>query len=498
LLLVGLLIAGVMIWIVIRGNRLVELGEVSPMETGVAWFDMVTSGSITLAVLFLGQAIVRYEVFTGKTLPQRRFMRHWRNVVALAISCGVVMSAALLGSVHPVYILLVMAILVTVSYALFSRNSYAERERYINHLRPFIVSQRLYDHLLAATSPADLDLNLPFQALCRDVLGTRIAYLAGVGSLGPLMGTPAVYPEQMPVPILPLAELCRQFRSTQIICIPVDPATCGEAHWAVPLWSERGLIGILLLGEKWNGGLYTQEEIEIARASGERMIDTKASTELAQRLMTLQRQRLTESQVVDRRTRRTLHDEILPKLHATMLALNGDKSTASQDSVHMLANLHGEIANLLHAMPDGLALDLGSTSLVGALKQLLDGELSHEFEEVTWQVDLAAEGEIRKLPLLTLEVLYFAAREAIRNAARHGRGAQEDRSLKLTLTICCQSKLEIVVEDNGVGLDRAPGGKTSGNGLALHSTMMAIAGGLLAVENLAGHGTRVVLSLTHA
>jgi len=53
--------------------------------------------------------------------------------------------------------------------------------------------------------------------------------------------------------------------------------------WAIPLWSERGLIGILLLGEKVNGGLYTQEEIEIARASGERLIDTRASAELGHR-----------------------------------------------------------------------------------------------------------------------------------------------------------------------------------------------------------------------
>ena len=39
----------------------------------------------------------------------------------------------------------------------------------------------------------------------------------------------------------------------------------------MPLWSERGLIGMLLLGPKRDGGLYTQEEIEIARASGERL-----------------------------------------------------------------------------------------------------------------------------------------------------------------------------------------------------------------------------------
>ncbi len=80
----------------------------------------------------------------------------------------------------------------------------------------------------------------------------------------------------------------------------------------MPLWSERGLIGVLLLGEKRDGGLYTQEEVEIARAGGERLIDTQASAEMARRLMALQRQRLAESQVVDRRARRVLHDDVLP------------------------------------------------------------------------------------------------------------------------------------------------------------------------------------------
>ena len=94
------------------------------------------------------------------------------------------------------------------------------------------------------------------------------------------------------------------------------PASATAARvWAVPLWSERGLIGVLLLGDKRDGGLYTQEEIEIARASGERLIDTQASAEMARRLMALQRQRLADSQVLDRRARRVLHDDVLPRLH---------------------------------------------------------------------------------------------------------------------------------------------------------------------------------------
>ena len=43
---------------------------------------------------------------------------------------------------------------------------------------------------------------------------------------------------------------------------------------------------------------------------------------MARRLLALQRQQLAESQVVDRRIRRVLHDDVLPQVHATLLALN--------------------------------------------------------------------------------------------------------------------------------------------------------------------------------
>src|SRR5207302_6567106 len=114
------------------------------------------------------------------------------------------------------------------------------------------------------------------------------------------------------------------------LCLPVDPARYGGALWAVPLWSERGLIGVLLLGEKLDHSLFSQEEIEIAQASGERMIDTQASAEMARRLMALQRRRLSESQVLDRQARRVLHDDVLPRLHTAMLTLSQGSSAGNR------------------------------------------------------------------------------------------------------------------------------------------------------------------------
>jgi signal transduction histidine kinase len=56
--------------------------------------------------------------------------------------------------------------------------------------------------------------------------------------------------------------------------------------------------------------------------------------------------------------------------------------------------------------------------------------------------------------------------------------------------------LEILIEDDGVGLGVEDGvNEGGGQGLALHSTMMAVVGGSLAAESLADAYTRVSLIL---
>ena len=97
------------------------------------------------------------------------------------------------------------------------------------------------------------------------------------------------------------------------------------------MWSERGLAGVLLLGPREDGSLYSEEELEIGRAAGERLIDAAASLALSQKLMQLQREQMTATQLLDQRTRRVLHDEVLPLIHTAMLSLPPD--AAAQTAV---------------------------------------------------------------------------------------------------------------------------------------------------------------------
>lgn len=497
LLLVSLLVAGALLWAV-QSSRSMFLYEFYNQAIEIlAWVDLIIAAIIGLVILLLGQAIVSYEVFTGKPLPRHGLMRHWRRAILLAAGYSIPVGFSVAFALRPLYSLLLTTILMTVFFALWSWQSYAERERYIDSLRPFLSSQRLTEQLLTSTpsAPAEVDIMLPFRALCADVLDARLAYLTAVGPLAPLVGPPLAYPEDQERVLSPLTDLITQFRASQTP-LTVDPATYGGAIWAIPLWSERGLIGIFLLGPKWGNGLYTQEEIDVARVSGERLIDTKASAEMARRLMALQRERLAQTQIVDQQTRRTLHDDILPETQMAIIALSGEtgRSAAAAQAVDTLSGIHRQISNLLREMPVTKVPEVARFGLIRALQQTVEREFAAAFNTVVWQVSPeAAEKEVA-IPTLTAEVIFYAAREAVRNAAKYGRGERE-RPFALTIAIQWQNGLRLQIEDNGVGIlaDAYPQG--GGQGLALHTTMMAVIGGELATESVPGKFTRVTLSL---
>jgi signal transduction histidine kinase len=517
LLVVSMLVAWVMLWIAANARQREMYEAYTSMSFTVARFDLTIALLVALAIVLLGRAIAAYEVFTGKALPRQGLLRHWRRAVILAAGYGLAVGWTLTLQLRPVYGLLLTTILMTLFYALLGWRSFAERERTMDHLRPFVTSPRLYEHLLvpSPSSSLDLDVQALFRALCDNVLGASVAYLAPLGPLTSLVGSALTYPEEDRASPPALIGLAAEFDLPQTICVPLDPAHYGGASWAVPLRSERGLVGVLLIGEKQDGGLYTQEEIEIAQASGERLMDTLASVEVARRLLALQRQRLAESRdygelsraVFDQRARRLLHDEVLPLLHTAMLTLSGSPGGANNsadDPLHLLADAHRQISNLLREMPVAATPGIERLGLVGALAEIVTGELRGAFDEVTWQVDSQAERKARMLAPLAAEVMFYAAREAMRNAAHHGRDQAGEHPLHLLVDVAWhepvpgseQGKLEILVQDDGVGLAASNSlGDGGGQGLALHSTMMAVVGGTLATESLPGVRTRVLLSL---
>jgi signal transduction histidine kinase len=384
----------------------------------------------------------------------------------------------------------------TVFYALLGRRSYTERDSFLEVLRPFVTSQRLYERVTAGgETPIEADAAGPFRALCSEILGCDCAALIATGPMAALWGPALNYPEGFS-PSLPLPETTGGSGRPSVVNLEAGRAD--RLRWALTLSSRRGPIGLLLLGEKRGGSLYTQEDFEIAQAACERFLDTQSSAELTRRLVAIQRERLVGSRILDRKTRRVLHDEILPSLHASLLALSGRPrgDPESEKALTELAGTHRRISQLLHETPSAPPSEDLSGGIVEALHRLLEEEMPGSFDEVTWQVDPQSDQAARALPPMYLEVWFYAAREAVRNAAKYGRGADGSRPLHLAVTLSGYGSLELAIEDDGVGVQSiTPAQDASGQGLALHSTMLAVIGGELTVENRVGGGTVVRLRL---
>ena len=262
------------------------------------------------------------------------------------------------------------------------------------------------------------------------------------------------------------------------------------------------MIGLLFLGEKGDGGLYTREEIEIARASGERLIDTQATAEMSRRLMALLRQRIAQVRVMEGQGRRVLHDQVLPQLHAAILYLSGAGDAAGvRQSVEALTGVHRQLSALMRDTAPTAPHQLAEQGLAAALRASVAQDFEGGFDAVAWQVAPAAEQAARRLPLFVSEVVLFAALELVRNAARHGRGGDAERPLHLRISLEGEAALCLIVEDDGVGFRTGPervsaSSEDQGHGLQFHSTMLVAVGASLEVMALQAGGTRARITVS--
>ncbi|MBN1318814.1 MAG: hypothetical protein JXA42_25260, partial [Anaerolineales bacterium] len=177
LLLVALLVMWVTFWVISKISLYPNHELYVNLASTLARFDLVIATMVALVVIFIGQAIAAYEVFTGKTLPRRGLMRHWRRAVIFSSGYGLVVGLGLAFRLRPIYSLLLTSLLMTFFYALLSWRSYAEREHTIEQLKPFVSSQRLYEQLTSSmpSDSSEADVQVLFQALCERLLGVRVA-----------------------------------------------------------------------------------------------------------------------------------------------------------------------------------------------------------------------------------------------------------------------------------------------------------------------------------
>jgi signal transduction histidine kinase len=176
-----------------------------------------------------------------------------------------------------------------------------------------------------------------------------------------------------------------------------------------------------------------------------------------------------------------------------MILLDGSNLPEAQNKIlQSLTDVHRQLADLLRELPRSSLPNIHEVGILKGLRDLLREEFSRMFEKTSIEVPEPDEKSLSQLSPLQSEVIYYAAREVIRNAARYGR---KNGALP-TLNIRCETQdgIHLIIEDNGPGvMDSESKIEGGGQGLALHKTLMAVIGGDLVIESQAGNFTRVIL-----
>jgi signal transduction histidine kinase len=472
--------------------RAIPVYTVSENELRELYFaDELVAGFIGLAVIFLGRAVLSNSVLTERVQGTPGLFARWRNVVGVAIVGSLFIALLYNLNIRPIYSVLLTVILAVMAYALFNWRQYVEHEEFMRRLNPFVTSLHLHERLLIHDADNEQESRELFTALCRDALRADHACLLFDGSIGGQHDRQRIDYQW---------QIDHEALLTTSLANPIGWSRLDVDHWAYPLSDSRGAIGRLILGPKLNGNEYDLQELQVASACAERILDALAGEQLARVAVSLLQQRIAQVQVMSAQHKRILHDEVLPQIHLALLKVESLRGVESDvllprldEAGACLTQAHRRVAGLVREMSNAVPTRLDSEGLAAALKSALDHDFRDSFDRIEWQADPAAVERAKQLPLFASEVMFYAAQEAIRNAAQHGRGGDAQRALHLDVSLQNGSGLKIIIGDDGVGRQANQTEGESGSGLRFHGAMLAVIGGILSVEEQPGGGTQVVI-----
>ncbi len=494
--------------------------------------DLCATGAVALVILLIGYSIMRHGILIERSLSRRGFLEQWRGTVI--VSAGVSVIIVLLVNLTHSSLggLLIITTLATAAYALFTWSSYTAHDRYIALLGPFVRSTSLRHWLNTDLQKTEQDLEDLFYHLCHNVLGVQCAYLAVLaGSVRrrfsyrwPVssLANGAVFSPVGDKKLLEKGEIEKkrlngvsETPSRIQLFVNEVPMIC----WVVPIYDERGLVATLYLGPRKDGAALTDEDMNLAHACGQRILDTLGDHEAMQAVAGLLRRRIVDVKLLGAQQRRVLHDEILPQMHLALLQLetlrshsaNGNGAKPSQadmdtsaqaveETIALITDTHRRLAAMMRATAPSAPHRLEQDGMMSAIRTMLEQDFQYAFDEVEWCIsDEAAASIDEVMPPAIAELVFAAVQEALRNAARHARGSDEHRRLRLLFRASwneADRSLEVIVADDGVGISAASSATSgTGGGLLTHSALLAIAGGNLTIKSAPGEGVTVRILL---
>jgi two-component sensor histidine kinase len=514
--------------------------------------DMLSVGAVALIILMVGYSVVRHGILIERPLARRGFFEQWRGIVIVATTVAILIVLLVTLTNSKLGGLLLITTLATAAYALFTWSSYTARDRYIAMLGQFLRNTNSHHWLNTDLQKTEQDLESLFFHLCHEVLAVQCARLTILS--GPVRRTfnyrwPASATDETMVEMSHSGSLCSvrvehigtRMAQRSVLKTSQEGIVDGKKNapyptprrmritlngkrmicWILPIHDELGLVAMLYLGPREDGAVFTDEDMNLAHACGQRILDTLGDHEAMQAVSALLKRRIVDVKLLGAQQRRLLHDEILPQMHLALLRLetlrslipveqtvparaqqDGDDHNtplvqAVDETVEMITDAHRRLAAMMRATATGAPHRLERDGMMRAIHTMLDQDFQQAFDEVNWCVTEETERVIdEKTPPAIAELIFAAVQEALRNAARHARGSDIHRRLRITLKASCDPHLEVIVSDDGVGILSASSSTTgTGGGLLTHSALLAIAGGSLTVKSNPGEGVSVRIVL---
>jgi signal transduction histidine kinase len=521
----------------------------SPVPFNLLILDLLATGLVAVVILLIGYSIVRHGVLIERPLARSGFFEQWRGIVIVATLVAILIAFLVAFTHSSLGGLLLITCLATGAYALFTWSSYTAHDRYVSLLGPFVRSAGQRHWLNTDLSRTEQDLEHLFFHLCHDVLVVQCAYLSVMAGAvrrsfsycwpaelepGPEWGKPReesngqlqsarASPESRLIPHESLAWRIQVYLNDQPVII-----------WILPIYNERGLVATLHLGPRQDGGVFTDEDMNLAQTCGQRILDTLGDHEAMQAVANLLRRRVVDVKLLGAQQRRVLHDEILPQMHLALLQLemlrsmptNGQITSTARaealdteseamtaanvsidasrqavdEAINIISDTHRRLASMMRTTAPGAPHRLEHDGLINAIQTMLEQDFQNAFDEVDWEISEETAMRIDEVISPAIAELIFAAvQEALRNAARHARGSDVHRHLHLILKATWNPQdrhLELIVADNGIGIVSASSSTTgTGGGLLTHSALLAIAGGSLTIVSAPGEGVTVRIVL---
>lgn len=512
-------------WLEVKENHnpvVLPLSDLNTIPMSLIILDVYATGCVALIVLLIGYSIVRHGILIERPLARRGFFEQWRGVVIMAATIALFIALLRLATNSSLGSLLLITCIATGAYALFTWSSYTAHDRYVALLGPFLHNTSMRHWLNTDLKKTEQNMEELFFHLCKEVLEVRCARLVILS--GPVRRS-FVYRWSIVDPPSPsdLSEgtlsheqvlewgdrpqrLRSDFHAYRIqVAIQEVPVIC----WVLPIYDELGLVARLYLGPREDRGAFTNEDMDLAQACGQRILDTLRDHEAMLAVASLLRRRIVDVKLLGAQQRRVLHDETLPMLHLALLRLETLRFLNTQDTepersvqaldeaIGSISDAHRQLASMMRAMSTGAPHRLERDGMISAIHAMLEHDFQNAFDAVEWQVPEETARFIDDLvPPAIAELIFAAVQEALRNAARHARGSDVHRRLRLTLSASCSPDLEVLVTDDGVGIISSNSSTTgTGGGLLTHSALLTIAGGNVTVKTAPGEGVSVRISL---